>query len=116
MPTNFIQKYKKLLILAGIVAVGFVGYALFSGNELPEGLTSESVYDIPAEEGGDLLAILEELRTINLDTSILQDTTFLTLEDFSVTLTAEPVGRPNPFAPIGVGAAVGTTTVPTNEE
>ena len=72
---------------------------------------------LPAEEGGDLIALLLELKSIKLDTAILQNPTFLTLQDFSVTLIPEPVGRVNPFAPLGDNAPrntpVSTTTTAT---
>ncbi len=117
MLMNVLQKYKKLLIGAGVVAVLFVGWNMFSTDPLPEGLTSRSVSNLPAEEGGDLIALLLELKSIKLDTAILQNPTFLTLQDFSVTLIPEPVGRVNPFAPLGDNAPrntpVSTTTTAT---
>ena len=115
-PTSLLQKYKKLLIAAGVIIVLALGYSFFSGEEIPEGLTSQAAGGLAPEEGGDLIALLAELKSIELDTSILQNPTFLTLEDFSVSLTAEPVGRSNPFAPLGTSNTPVATTTPSDEE
>lgn len=88
---------------------------MFGGGESNEALTSQTVSGLAPEEGGDLIALLLELRSITLDTSVLSNPTFLTLQDFSVSLAPEPVGRPNPFAPIGVGAGTTPTSTSTPE-
>ncbi len=105
-----LQKYKTLLIIVGVIVVVFFGFRMFSSDTPSEGLTSEPVAGVIPEEGGDLITLLLELKSITLDTSILQDPTFLTLQDFSVDIAPEPIGRPNPFAPIGVVSAPATTT------
>lgn len=116
MQTSLLQKYKKLLIAAGVIIVLALGYSFFAGEDIPDGLTSQSAGGIAPEEGGDLIALLAELKSIDLDTSILQNQTFLTLQDFSVSLSPEPVGRANPFAPLGTGnSVVAATTTPSNE-
>lgn len=115
MLNSVLQKYKKLLIGAGVIIVLALGYSFFSGDPLPEGLTSQAVGSVP-QEGGDLIALLAELKSIDLDTSILQDPTFMTLQDFTVSLSPEPVGRSNPFAPLGTANSSAATTTPVDEE
>lgn len=115
MLNSLLQKYKKLLIGAGVIAVLAIGYSFFSGNSLPDGLTSQAVGSAP-QEGGDLIALLAELKSIDLDTSILEDSTFLTLQDFTVSLSPEPVGRTNPFAPLGVGTSGVATATSSSDE
>lgn len=111
-----LQKYKKLLIVAGVIIVLALGYSFFSGNDVPEGLTSQAVGSAP-QEGGDLIALLAELKSIELDTSLLQNPTFLTLQDYSVSLSPEPIGRPNPFAPLGIGStSASASTTPSDDE
>ncbi len=116
MLTSVLQKYKKLLIAVGVIIVLLIGWNFFSGDSAPAGLTSQSVSTLPSEEGGDLIALLLELKSIKLDTSLLQNSTFLTLQDFSVTLIPEPVGRANPFAPLGEDAPRTTPTSTTTPE
>lgn len=105
---------KKVLIGAAIVAASFVLYlVLFGGSEEPA-LSSETPSGLPAEEGGELLSLLLQLKSITLNEGIFADGAFQTLEDFTVKLVPEPVGRKNPFAPIGSVEAsnTGTTTEP----
>ena len=91
---------KKILIAVGILLVIFVAYRMFFAKEPEAPLSSETVGDLPAEEG-DLLSLLLQLKSITLSDELLTDATFVTLQDFTVELAPEPIGRRNPFAPIG---------------
>ena len=51
--------------------------------------------------GREIVVLLNELQNINLDGSILDDPVFQSLIDFEQEVRAEPVGRNNPFDPIG---------------
>ncbi len=113
---ELLQKYKKLFIALLVVVLVFIGFQFFKGNTDTSGLTSQPVAGVVPEEGGDLISLLLELKSIKLDTSILQNPVFLTLQDFSVELASEPVGRLNPFAPIGVGASPAGSATETAEE
>lgn len=53
------------------------------------------------QKGREILALLADLKSVRLDDSIFSDPAFQSLQDTSVELTAEPKGRPNPFAPLG---------------
>ena len=66
--------------------------------------------------GAEVLTALNQLKTLKLDDSIFKDKTFVSLEDFSKPLSPEPVGRINPFSPIGVENTItikATSTTPT---
>ena len=101
------KKHKKLFIILIVVIIGFIVYSFFftgsSDDDAP--LVSESAAASDAS-GGELLVLLNTLKGIDLDTGIFEDTTFRSLIDFSVEINPEPVGRDNPFAPIGVGNVV----------
>lgn len=116
MFAQLLQKYKTVLIVLGILLVLFIGFRFFTKDTSPEGLTSQPVAGIVPEEGGDLITLLLELKSITLDTSVLQNPVFLTLQDFSVVLAPEPVGRTNPFAPLGVGSSLPTVSETDEEE
>lgn len=105
---------KKILLGIGIVAVLFVLYRVFFGGPEEAPLSSETPSGLPAEQGGDLLSLLLELKSITLGDAIFADAAFQTLQDFTVKLAPEPIGRRNPFAPIGAveTANSGTTTQP----
>jgi hypothetical protein len=104
---------KKILIGVIIIAVLFVLYRVFTGGEEAPALSSETPSGLPPEQGGDLLALLLQLKSITLADGVFSDAAFQSLQDFTVKLTPEPIGRKNPFAPIGaVEASNGTTTNP----
>lgn len=95
------KKYKTLLITVAIVSVAFVGYSIFLDRGSDGSvLTSQSA---STRGGGDneLLLLLINLRSITLDDSLFRDPAFKDLVDFGQRLVPEPVGRQNPFAPVG---------------
>jgi len=49
----------------------------------------------------ELLSTLLELRSLRLNEGIFNDPVFHSLRDFGQPLTPQPIGRNNPFAPIG---------------
>jgi hypothetical protein len=58
-----------------------------------------------------LIDQLLALRSLRLDETIFSDPLFKSLKDFSEPIPPEPVGRANPFLPIGIGSVrTGTTT------
>ncbi|MEN9614036.1 MAG: hypothetical protein RLZZ347_343 [Candidatus Parcubacteria bacterium] len=59
----------------------------------------------------DLISVLSGLRTITLEGSLFKDPSFLSLQDFGIPLQEEPIGRYNPFLPIGVDAVDMTASV-----
>jgi len=97
-----ILKYKKIII--GIVVIG-VAFFIYSTYFKPEGgplvmVDSQAKRQFAA--GKEILTLLIDLKSIELDGSIFEDGSFKSLEDFSLPIDPEPKGRTNPFAPIGV--------------
>ncbi|MCI0542755.1 hypothetical protein L0Y69_03340 [bacterium] len=109
-----------IIILVAILVIGgaWMLSGVFMGSDEPaavtggegavsplglssEGATGESLTGVTAEEGKAILALLNDLRSLQLDETFFSDPIFVSLEDWSVVLTPEPIGRPNPFAPIG---------------
>ncbi|MEK7579417.1 MAG: hypothetical protein AAB460_02730 [Patescibacteria group bacterium] len=104
---------KKGIIVLVILILLFVAYKFFVQKDEAPALSTETSENLPAEAGGDLLSLLLELRSLTLGGKVLSDPAFATLEDFTVSIPPEPIGRRNPFAPIGaVTTPVGTTTTP----
>jgi len=58
----------------------------------------------------EIISLLLELRAIKLDSELFESNVFKSLKDFGVVLEPEPVGRVNPFAPLG--AELSTTIDP----
>ncbi len=107
-----LKKYKNILIGIVVVIVLFLLYSFFfKGSSSEQLLTSETATSTAG--GEDLLSLLLELKSITLTTEIFSDPVFTTLQDFSVELAPQPIGRRNPFAPIGV--ATGPQELPTGK-
>jgi hypothetical protein len=96
------KKYKNIILIIIIFAIAFIGYTLLFGKDRNEAvLSSESTGEMSVVEG-DLVSLLIELRSVKLDDSIFSNPAFRSLRDFSQELVPEPVGRRNPFAPLGI--------------
>jgi len=105
---------KKILIAVVVLAIIFAAYRIFFVSEPEAPLSSETVSGLPVEDG-DLLSLLLQLKSLKLSDELLADPTFVTLQDFTVELAPEPVGRRNPFAAIGAAetpVATTSTTTP----
>jgi hypothetical protein len=99
---------KKILIIAIVVVIVIAGY-MFLKDDAPEASETLSVAPTDDTIGGDILPLLYQLKSLQLDTTIFRDPAFATLQDYSIEIPDQPQGRENPFAPIGA-RAVGTTT------
>jgi hypothetical protein len=64
-------------------------------------LQSTGSEEITSPVSRELLVILSDLRTVTLDESLFGDEGFRSLVDFGIEIPLQPVGRRNPFAPIG---------------
>lgn len=103
---QIIQKYKTILIIIVIVVVGGIAYkALFNTDKTKDLLVSD--INSSNEENtaiiveSDLLSLLLDIRSVKLDGGIFTKETFNSLQDFGQEIVPEPIGRENPFAPIG---------------
>jgi hypothetical protein len=55
-------------------------------------------------------SLLSNIKSINIDTSLFDNTAYKMLRDFPVSLGSDVVGRVNPFAPVGTdSSSVGQT-------
>lgn len=96
------KKYKTLMLVVVVVIIAGVAYTILFGGEDEALLTVERPDSAASVEEGDLLTLLLEMRSVNLSGNIFSDPVFQSLEDFGQELVSEPVGRENPFAPIGL--------------
>ena len=99
---------KQTLIIIILVIIIFGGYFLFFRSDSSSD-TSGSLLEVISPTGAsvvenDILEMLRQLQTIELDGTIFASPAFTTLRDFSVELTDEPIGRSNPFVPVGTDA------------
>lgn len=99
---------KILLAILGVIVLIFV-YAMYSsGAKKSEGTVPPGAENASTATGTptfsekeNLLKVLTSLKSIKLDTSFFENKVFQSLVDFSVELTPEESGRPNPFSPLG---------------
>ena len=113
---KILKKYKNKILIVVIIIVAAIGYNILFGGEENNLLMSESVNAVGKTEDDELISLLINLRSINLDESIFSDPVFRSLEDFGQKLAPESVGRNNPFAPIGVDANRDTLSDSTDEQ
>lgn len=105
---QWIKKNMVVVIILVVVIVGGVWYGMSGGGTQSEQLlTTEVINDSgsPTEDAvdRDLVETLLTLRAITLSGTIFADPAFKALQDFGTTIVPEPVGRPNPFAPVSGG-------------
>ncbi|MEK9184661.1 MAG: hypothetical protein AAB866_00660 [Patescibacteria group bacterium] len=101
---QFFQKNKVMLpVIILVVVLGIIGYFYISSRGNSGDLLVQ--VDKTASDqvvGKDLLIALNRLNAITLDDSLFRDAVFATLNDFSVEIVPQAVGRNNPFSPLNV--------------
>lgn len=101
----------KKILISGIVAVViiFIVYYVFFRTTAPVVTYDEFGNPIVAEVvGQDLIDLSAQLETVTFNPETLRKKTFTNLVDHSVALPTDPVGRRNPFSPVGsTGGASG---------
>ena len=91
-----------IVLAASIVAVGAWWYFFYDSGNLPP-LTVDSPPTNPTQ--AHFQTLVSQLKPITINTEILTDDRFLSLQDLTTPITEEQKGRSDPFAPIsGVSA------------
>jgi hypothetical protein len=92
---------KNLIIFLTLVALGGLGYYLFfngGSDDIVSTSGSNNVSSQAAFQTREFKSILSDLESVDLDTSLLQDSNFLQLKDHSQLVSERPYGRTNPFS------------------
>ncbi len=89
---------KIIVIVVLVLALAYLGFKTFTGYSA--GLGVNNVAN-SVNVGQDVLALVDELRSIQIDQSIFSSPLFTSLVDSGVTIYPEDQGRINPFAAIG---------------
>lgn len=104
----------KKLILPFIVIIGaFVLYTIFIKKEESTSLLKTEMPTSGDVLGTEIIKAINQISALELDREVFEDPIFRTLVDRSEVLRPEPVGRNNPFAPIGATGAATTTQATT---
>jgi len=93
---------KNLLILLSIIALGALGYYLFfaSGDSsiVTSGGSASRAGSAAAMQSREFQRILDDLESIDLDSSLFTERDFLELRDHAQPINERSFGRPNPFS------------------
>ena len=100
---NFFQHNRTAIGIAVLGVLLVVAYYMYFGSGSTGSLLSSS--PVASDQGQQLLATLGDLHSVTLDNAIFTNDVFVSLTDFGTVIPAQPVGRHNPFAPVG-GASV----------
>ena len=110
------SKLKNIIVLVVVAILLFLVYSIF----IKKDPTVDPLIDgaVTADQaqvlGNQISQALLRIEQIKLDTSIFDDVLYKTLVDRSEPISEEPIGRPNPFAPIGdVSSSVSTSRATT---
>jgi hypothetical protein len=96
-------KLKKIILTILIIIILFVVYAVFIKKDPTENPLVDS-QDLSGNSqilDNQITQALLRIEQIKLDKSIFSDAIYKTLVDRSEPISQEPIGRANPFAPIG---------------
>lgn len=90
---------RKILSIGTILlVVGFAVYFFFFRTAEREIIIDQFGNAVEAQVvGQDLIDLMAELRSVELNAEIFRDQAFINLTDFAITLPEEPRGRANPF-------------------
>lgn len=94
-----------IISLVVIVIVALLLYFYYKGNPSDastSSLTVVSAESMEARASSDrVLALLSEIRSLNIKDSLFSDPVYKSLVDYTIAIPDQPVGRINPFAPVG---------------
>lgn len=113
---DYISQHKliSLVILIVIIAAAWWGFTQTSGSSAV--LTSSATSVATDTQDAQIVSTLLQLQAVSLSGTILSDPGFLSLQDFTTQIVSEPIGRPDPFAPVSASASTANSasTTPIN--
>ena len=92
---------KPIVTIIIIIVVAAMVYFYFSGDpvDTTSSIEDPSVTSETLVAGSQILALLNQISVIDIETSIFNTPVYRSLVDHTVTVLPQNVGRPNPFAP-----------------
>jgi|JI10StandDraft_1071094.scaffolds.fasta_scaffold30699_2 hypothetical protein len=112
---------KKIIIFVVVFILIVILVKVVGGKKDSGGSLTSSAEDVDtsllgegqSEVADEFLNTLLNLNTITLEGSVFSDPRFTSLVDYTVALTPQPLGRSNPFLPVGSTSVTTTTIVDT---
>lgn len=107
MNKNNIIIVSSLVVVAAMALIYLLKNPSDSSNLVAEKRTAEFA------SAKEVLNLLNRMSKVKLEDGIFYDKAFQSLNDTTVELVGQPIGRNNPFAPLGAdGVRVGTSSSP----
>ena len=93
---------KTIIIMVVIIVVAIIAYFYYEGGNTvtSSSLETSQVTSDAQAAGARVLNLLNQIKSLKIDTSLFSDPAYETLRDYTVAIPQEQVGRANPFAPI----------------
>ena len=108
---------KTFIALIIIIVIAVLIYFYTMGNPTDNSSLVQTTAVAGSEDaqrvGTRVLTLLNQINSLKIDASIFTSATYKSLVDYTITIPEQPVGRPNPFAPLpgSVSATTKTTGV-----
>ena len=93
---------KPIIITVIVVIVAVIAYFYYEGSKptTDAALLQTQVDAADQEIGTQVLSLLAEINSLQIDKAFFQSPTYQSLVDHTVEIPVQNVGRDNPFAPI----------------
>jgi hypothetical protein len=93
---------KSTLIILIVLVVGAGIYFYTMGDRVPAGssLLQGNSATLPDNVAAEVLALLNQIKSLEIDPTVFDEPVYQTLVDYSVPIPPQNVGRVNPFAPV----------------
>jgi len=97
---DILKENKAVIVIIVIIGVILLIYGFSGSGSGGALLTSQNGGVTGSVDERNIIRELNILKDIRLDGHIFQDPAYMSLHDFSRQIVPEPVGRPDPFAPL----------------
>jgi hypothetical protein len=99
-----------------LLVIAAVGYYFYSSNGSSATSSSFTVSSATTTVGANVLNLLNQIHSLRIDTSLFQSNTYQSLNDFSVIVPPENIGKADPFLPVGTAgnSLQSSSNAPTN--
>ncbi len=93
---------KNTILVLALIVVGIVGYYIFASRGGTSAPLTQVESGLSDPIGQQIVVELNRLRALqNINADFFKDPAFASLRDYTQVVVPQPVGRGNPFAPVG---------------
>lgn len=93
---------KTAVIIVVIIIVTLIAYFYYAGSAPVSNSSLETTIanNEAQADGVRVLTLLNQIKSLKIDSDLFKNVSYLTLQDYSIQIPPENVGRPDPFAPL----------------